>query len=208
MRETSLYCLLGHLIIVSVASSCVSVHCLRCNISQNEDYCKFCLKPICVNDTLHANKPSSCKKDFRVYINSTGSNAKEGDTITLTCGHNVPNLNLTLGWKKDGKEIHENKNMSSIVLDKVLSPSAGQYICYVNSSCGNYESVPHIVTVENNNAVLLVICGVAALVLVLILGLAMKFKLKRDNAKHKARMAQRALDGRTGGPAPFTPRES
>lgn len=32
--------------------------------------------------------------------------------------------------------------------------------------------------------IILVICGVAALVLVLIMGLAMKFKLKRDNGKN------------------------
>ncbi|XP_056239081.1 uncharacterized protein LOC130173666 [Seriola aureovittata] len=208
-REISLYILLGHLIIVGVASNCVSVHCLRCNATgETADSCQLCLKTKCINDTLYANNSSNCEKAFQVSINSTGSDANEGDDITLTCVHNVPNLNLTIGWTKDGEEMKESKNMSILVLSKVLSSKGGQYICYVNSSCGNYESSPEKVIVKNNNVFTLVICGVAALVLVLIMGLLMKFKLKRDNAKTKARMAQRALDGRAGGPVPFTPRES
>ncbi|XP_022607364.1 uncharacterized protein LOC111226469 [Seriola dumerili] len=208
MREISLYILLGHLIIVGVASNCVSVHCLRCNTAEETaDSCQLCLDTKCINETFYANNSSNCKKAFQVSINSTGSEAEEGDDITLTCVHNVPNLNLTIGWTKDGEEIKKSKNMSNLVLDHVLS-SEGQYICYVNSSCGNYESSPDEVSVKNNNVFTLVICGIAALVLVLIMGLVMKFKLKRDNAKTKARMAQRALDGRAGGPVPFTPRES
>ncbi|GAA6235254.1 carcinoembryonic antigen-related cell adhesion molecule 6-like [Lates japonicus] len=154
------------------------------------------------------NLTTVCTNDFKVTINTTGSHVQEGDDITLTCDHNLPNLMLTFGWKKDGKEEQEHKNKSELFLKNVLTPIAGQYVCYVNSTCGYYESPPHSVTVNNNSVVLLVICGVSALVLVVIMGLIMKFKLKRDNAKHRQRMAQRAQNGRNDGPAPITPRES
>lgn len=36
---------------------------------------------------------------------------------------------------------------------------------------------------SDDSVLILVVCGVGALVLVLIMGLAMKFKLKRDNGK-------------------------
>lgn len=36
----------------------------------------------------------------------------------------------------------------------------------------------------DDSALILVVCGISALVLVLIMGLAMKFKLKRDNGKN------------------------
>lgn len=35
----------------------------------------------------------------------------------------------------------------------------------------------------DNNVIILVVCGIAALVLVVIMGLVMKYKLKRDNGK-------------------------
>lgn len=85
---------------------------------------------------------------FQVSITSTGSDANEGDDITLTCVHDLPKLNLTLEWKKDEEEIKQNHNESKLALTRVRRSHAGQYICYVNSSCGNYESLPHKVTVN------------------------------------------------------------
>ncbi|XP_040904493.1 uncharacterized protein LOC121188698 [Toxotes jaculatrix] len=186
--EISLYFLLGHVFIAGIGSVCVPVQCLKCNIT---------------GVTL-----KECINDFKVEINSTGSEVNEGDEVTLTCAHNLPNMTLELGWTKDGKEMLENKNKSKLVLEKVFSPDAGCYICYVNSSCGNYESSQKCITVNNNSVIILVVCGVSALALILILGLAMKLKLKRDNAKHRERMEQRAQHGRPAGPAPFMQRES
>ncbi|KAG7230264.1 hypothetical protein INR49_024368 [Caranx melampygus] len=143
----------------------------------------------------------------QVSINSTGSDASEGDDITLTCVYNVPNLNLTIGWQKDNEEMKK-KNMNKLLLQNVFASLEGRYVCYVNSSCGNYSSSPEEVTVKNNNVIILVICGIAALVLVVVMGLIMKYKLKRDNAKNKARMAQKIQAERAGGPLPITPRES
>ncbi|XP_070769902.1 uncharacterized protein [Enoplosus armatus] len=191
---------------------CIPVECLRCNITgeSQEDPCALCSnQTACIKDI-----PPKCKRDFQVLINSTGSEANEGDDITLTCVHNLPNLNLTFRWKKVPEEILRGQNKSKLVLKRVSLRDKGQYICYVDSSCDNYKSLPHEVTVKDNNVVLLVICGVSALVLVLSMGLAMKVKLTRDNAKHKERMRQRAQAGQKGNPPPhgqpphLTPRES
>ncbi|XP_026213779.1 uncharacterized protein LOC113160642 [Anabas testudineus] len=200
MRKLLLTLLLGHLLIAGVDSDCVE--CLKCftNVS-----CAVCTNStgVCVNVT----NSSTCKKEFQVWINSSKSNPVEGDTVNLTCGHNIPNVNLTFGWKKDGETI-KSKNGSYLVFPKVLSLNSGLYNCSVTSTCGTFESSSLYLNVPNNSVIILVVCGVSALVLVLIMGLAMKFKLKRDNARHRQRRKDRERAGQSGGPAPFTPRES
>ncbi|XP_074503655.1 uncharacterized protein LOC141774747 [Sebastes fasciatus] len=210
MRGVSLYLLLGHLLIAGVGSTCVPVQCLRCNATgeTQADPCSRCSNSSAQCIDVPSDIPSNCTKDFQVSVNTTGSKVNEGDDITLTCVHNLPDLNLTFGWIYDGEEIQKGRNKSELCLEKVLTNRGGPYICFVNSSCGYYESSPHDVTVENQTVLILVICGVSALVLVLVLGLAMKFKLKRDNAKLKERMRQKAREGQNNAPAPFTPRES
>ncbi|KAM9356958.1 uncharacterized protein ABDE67_004545 [Symphorus nematophorus] len=210
MAEISLYVLLGHLLIAGVGSVCFPVECLRCNVTgetPTKAPCLLCSNPgPCINITQDI--PPPCKTDFKVYINSTGSTADEGDDITLTCVHKLPNLDLKFVWMKDKEDILVGQNKSELVLKKVFSHNAGKYTCRVESPCGNYTSSPHDVTVNNGGVLLLVICGISAVALILVLGLAMKFKLKRDNAKHRERRKQRAQAEQNVGPAPFTPRES
>lgn len=90
-----------------------------------------------------------CPSDFQVFINSTGSNVNEGDDITLTCVHNLPDLELRFWWEKGGEEVLESQNQSQLVFEKVLSYDEGEYICFVDSPCGHYESSPHDVTVKS-----------------------------------------------------------
>ncbi|XP_051275564.1 ADP ribosylation factor like GTPase 3, like 1 isoform X1 [Dicentrarchus labrax] len=210
MRKICLCLLLGHLLIAVVGSDTGQEQCLKCDIKKEPltDSCLFCpAKPAqCLNAS--ADNQYNCTKDFQVCVSSSGSAPAEGDRVTLTCVHNFLNLTLMFGWKKDEKEIPEGQNQSELVLEKVFSHNSGQYICFVKSEYGCYESLPHEFKVNESTVVILVICGVAALVLVVIMGLAMKFKLKRDNAKHKERMKQRAQIGQSGAPAPFTPRGS
>ncbi|KAI4819580.1 hypothetical protein KUCAC02_004820 [Chaenocephalus aceratus] len=144
-------------------------------------------------------------ESFQVSISSNDFKLVEGDDLILTCVHNLPDVNHTFGWKMNGVTIQD-QNESELHDKKVLSNKAGTYICFVESLCGNYQSLPHVVAVENNSLLLLVVCGVSALVLVLVMGLVMKFKLKRDNAKHRERMRQKATVEQRA--APFTPRES
>ncbi|KAG7518380.1 carcinoembryonic antigen-related cell adhesion molecule 6-like [Solea senegalensis] len=180
------YLLLGHLFIVGVESTCVSVHCLRC--SPTPDSCPSCQNTSCIVD--YANVTSNCTKDFQVSVTSSSTNINEGDDVTLTCTHNLHNLNVTFGWKKDRVELQENQ--SQLLFQKVLKSAIGPYSCYVNSSCGSYSSSPHTVTVINNSVYVLAICGAAALVLILVMSVIMKFKLKRENEKHRERMERRA----------------
>nr|XP_046262207.1 uncharacterized protein LOC124068224 [Scatophagus argus]XP_046262208.1 uncharacterized protein LOC124068224 [Scatophagus argus]XP_046262209.1 uncharacterized protein LOC124068224 [Scatophagus argus] len=198
MGNIALYVLHGYIFMAAVGLFCVPIQCLRGNVEGETPADSAGLRK---NDSS-----SNCTKDFQVSVNSTGSNVKEGDDITLTCVHNLLNLTVSFKWKKNGKEILEGQNGSKLVLKTVNKQ--GQYTCCVISLCGTYESSPHDVTVNDHSPLLLVICGVSALVLVVIMGLAMKFKLKRDNAKHRERMRQRTAVGQSGCPAPITPRQS
>ncbi|KAK9518006.1 hypothetical protein VZT92_023335 [Zoarces viviparus] len=205
MRGVFLNILLGHLLRAGAGATCVPVQCLRCNAT-GETQADPC--PPCINNTgCIKDIPPNCKKDFQVSVNSTRSELKEGDDLTMTCLHNLPDLNLTFGWKRDGEDIRDGKNKRKLHLENVLGHQSGEYICFVNSLCGCYKSPPQKVTVENQNVLLLIICGVSALVLVVIMGLAMKFKLKRDSAKHKERREQRARE-QNSAPAALTPRGS
>ncbi|XP_029297574.1 ADP ribosylation factor like GTPase 3, like 1 isoform X1 [Cottoperca gobio] len=189
-------------ILAGAGATCVPVNCLRCNTTEKtqSEPCTHCSNNLtqCISDI-----PSDCKKDFQVSVNSTGSKLQEGDAVNLTCVHNLPDLILTFVWKREGMEILRGQNKSVLFLEKVLTHCNGQYICFVKSLCGDYESAPHDVTVENKFVVTVVICGVSALVLVLVLGMSMKFKLRRDNIKHKERLKQKALAEQRAASAPF-----
>lgn len=87
---------------------------------------------------------SLASPEFQVSIETTGSQVMEGNDVTLTCVHNLHNLTVILGWRKDGIEIDQQKNKTQL-----LQAETGQYICYVNSSCGFYKSSPHDVTVTS-----------------------------------------------------------
>ncbi|XP_035505990.1 uncharacterized protein LOC118319595 isoform X1 [Scophthalmus maximus] len=231
MKEMFQYLLFGQLFIAGVGSACVSDKCLRCNITgaTPADFCPSC-QDTCINDTVYANMSADCKKAFQVSINSSGSSVNEGDDITLTCVHDLPSLALTFGWKKK-QEIQENENKSELFLKGVRPSMSSQYICFLNSSCGYYESLPHGVTVKtcvlcafflsvflplglsvcprtDNSVILLVICGISSLALVLLMGLALKFKMKRDNAKQRERVEHRIQAGKIRDPAPIVPRAS
>lgn len=209
MWEISLYLLLGNLI-TAFGSDCLPVECLTCGVTgeTRADPCELCPNNTALpNTTRCIHNASNCKRVFKVSINSTGSDVKEGDNITLTCDHNLPSPNVTFEWMENNKLL-EGKNKNQLILENVLSHVKGPFTCTVRGACGNYMSSPHYVTVKNESVVILVICGVCALVLVVVMGLAMKFKLKRDNAKHRERMRQKAQAGQIGGPAALTPRGS
>ncbi|KAK5897140.1 hypothetical protein CesoFtcFv8_010228 [Champsocephalus esox] len=201
VRGVTPYLLLGYLIKAGATSTCANSVCLRCNTTATgADPCELCNATQCISDV-----PSNCTTGFQVSISSNNSKLVEGDDLILTCVHNLPDVNHTFGWKMNGVTIQD-QNKSELHDKKVLSNKAGTYICFVENLCGNYQSLPHVVAVENNSLLLLVICGVSALVLVLVMGMVMKFKLKRDNAKHRERMRQKATVEQRD--APFTPRES
>ncbi|XP_069388014.1 uncharacterized protein [Paralichthys olivaceus] len=201
MREMFQYLLLGHLLIAGVVSQCVPVHkCLKCNITEvaRADSCQSCPNTSCIQDAEYENISSNCKRAFSVSINSSRSDVEEGDDINLTCMHNFVNLTLKIGWKHNGKNITQRgQNRATLFLKKVFQPNEGKYICYVKSRCGIHESLPYDVTIKNNSVILLIVCGTLALVLFLTLGLLLKYKLKRDNARHRERREMRAQGERS-----------
>ncbi|XP_030000868.1 uncharacterized protein LOC115426782 [Sphaeramia orbicularis] len=207
MRDILLYILFGHLLRTDVCLSCVPSTCLKCtsNGEPVPDPCDLLCShntSQCYND---ADIPRNCTKDFQVSINGTGSKVNEGASITLTCIHNLPEP-VELKWKKDGRKIEGNS--TKLTLEKLLTHHSGQYVCNVTSSCGSFESASHNVTVNNGAVIIVVISGVSALALVVIMGVLMKYKLKRDNEKSMRRQRQRAEAARHAGPAPLAPRES
>ncbi|XP_054872293.1 uncharacterized protein LOC111569526 [Amphiprion ocellaris] len=200
----SLHLVVGHLLISHVGSTCIPAECLSCNVTGEAlaDACELCLNIThCINGTL-TNIPQNCRRDFKVFVNSSRFTVQEGEDIYLTCVHNLPDLNVTFKWYKNTKEL-KGENESTFSVKRVLSHNAGTYSCSVTSPCGCYKSSPRDVTIPNSAVVIWVVCGVSALVLILMMGLAMKFKLRRDNIQHRERMQQRAQIGQT-----LTPRGS
>ncbi|XP_047441838.1 uncharacterized protein LOC125008589 [Mugil cephalus] len=212
--QISLGILFSLLLMADVVLTCLPVQCLRCD--PTEDSCLDCKNATKCEDGIRWEILSNCTRAFEVTVNTTGSTVNEGAAITLTCVYDLPNV-TRITWTKDGKGVGEDKDFKvmdqKLVIENVLSSNKGKYVCSVNSTCGIFMSQPHEVNVNNNNLIILVICGLSALGLVVIMGLAMKYKLRRDNAKHKERMKQRAQAAQAGqtsstAPPPFTPRES
>lgn len=79
-----------------------------------------------------------CLSDFKVSVVSNKSKPEEGDDITLTCSHNLPNVTLKFEWKKNEKEI-PGKNMSELILENLEAGPDNFYTCSVGSPCGTYD---------------------------------------------------------------------
>ncbi|XP_054890431.1 allergin-1-like [Poeciliopsis prolifica] len=196
MIRTGRELLLGLLLVCVFSSSPAQ----GCNITK-----ECCEKKINVTE---------CSNDFKANVNSSLSTIKESDDVTLECSHNIPALNLSYEWFWNDKKIVEDKdkydhvNNKTLILKKVLSSRKGDYKCFVTTSCGSCESEPYHLEIENNSIVIIIVCGVAALALILIMGVAMKIKLKNDKVQHKERMKQRAeqraQDAQNAGPIPFS----
>ncbi|XP_062250117.1 uncharacterized protein LOC133959052 [Platichthys flesus] len=210
MRETFQYLLLGLLLIAAVGSACVPLQCLRCNltdltqpgnISGHQPW-----NASCIQDDLYANISSKFKKDLKVSSNRNETEIDEGKDIQLNCVHDLEKLVSLSGWKKDGEEILKKQNKTTLSLNKALAHMSGKYSCYVKSPCGDLESEPHDLKIKNNSMILLLVCGISALALVVTMGLVLKYKLKRDSAKHKERLEMRNQAARSGGPNPIGPR--
>ncbi|CAG5991233.1 unnamed protein product [Menidia menidia] len=129
----------------------------------------------------------------------------DGNGTLLRCRHNFTNVNVTFTWFKDKTEIIGQKK-DTLPLNKEKD---GQYMCNVDSSCGNCTSAPFVQASKKPDLmIVLVICAISALVLVTAMGLIMKCKLKRENAKYKERMMQRVQAGQREVPLPMTSRST
>lgn len=58
---------------------------------------------------------------------------------------------MTFGWKMKEKILKDNNN---ILIRKVFAADAGSYSCFVNCTCGFFESPTCTVTVESEYSLL------------------------------------------------------
>ncbi|KAK6298755.1 hypothetical protein J4Q44_G00302650, partial [Coregonus suidteri] len=96
---------------------------------------------------------------------------------------------LVFVWLKDGLPL-EGENNSTLTLERIGidTPSKGKYTCTIQSPCGNFTSDPEELEFKDLTVVIIVICGVSAVVLVL--GMGLKIMLKKNFVKTKTRMQQ------------------
>lgn len=85
---------------------------------------------------------------FKAEIKSSKDPIEEGDDITLTCSHNIPNLNLSYAWFLNGVE-RKDYNNNTVLMEKVLSEKNGKYKCCVKTSCGNCESEVFVIEIKS-----------------------------------------------------------
>ncbi|KAK6298298.1 hypothetical protein J4Q44_G00313530 [Coregonus suidteri] len=152
--------------------------------------------PSAVCDSLCSNTTQCFNgTDVKVTLNSiSGFSVYEGDDLTIDCTHNLPvglrNL-LVFVWLKDNHCL-EGENNSNLTLKRVVTKTNGIYVCTIQSPCGNFTSDSREIKVEDLTMLTIVICGVSAVVLILVLGIGMKIMLKKEFAKTKNRRQQNA----------------
>ncbi|XP_020359218.1 uncharacterized protein LOC109905999 isoform X3 [Oncorhynchus kisutch] len=178
---TGLYSLACLLMISSVCSTCVPLMCLKCNLTHSPGISA-------------AGLPDN---DFKVLLNtSSGFKVQEGDNLDIECSHNLPvepKSPLVFVWLMDGVHL-KGKNSSQLTVKKVGIDTSGKekYACTIQSPCGNFTSEPKEIEVEGVTMLVIVICGVSAVVLILAMGIGMKIMLKMEFAKTKNRRQQNA----------------
>ncbi|CAL8263939.1 unnamed protein product [Lota lota] len=191
-KEMLVYYCVGTLLISGVGSLCVPAQC-DCEKLQAVNESDFC--NICTNISFPCfdvpEIPLNCTKDFKASLNSsTGYDLFEGDELILNCNHNLPTLTLVIEWQRDKQTLGGQNN--SMLKGTVYTTARGTYRCIVHSPCGTFTSNEQQVNVKDSVVLLVLLCGLFAVVLVLAMGMAMKYKLKKDNAALKRRQEERA----------------
>ncbi|KAJ8281583.1 hypothetical protein COCON_G00041020 [Conger conger] len=174
------------------ASTCPPVtgrnFCLpRCG--ELEDNTDGCQRP----DTCRPVIPESCLKelklecirDFQVEVIADSFSVEEGSNVNMTCNHSLPAVHLFV-WFRNGKVLPD-KNDSHYLLAQVLKKDEAKFSCGVLSACGFIVSEKKPLEVTDNSVLIIIICGVAAVAIVLFLALLMKIMLKRERRHNKIR---------------------
>ncbi|KAL7858518.1 hypothetical protein AOLI_G00186200 [Acnodon oligacanthus] len=166
-------------------STCMPSECLNCSLS-NAGNCLLCSK----NNTNVCDAPKSCSKDFSVRVNATSFTVDEGTQLSVTCVQDLPqNLSITFEWSKNNQLINgQNGSILVMKMKEKLTIS-----CTVRSPCGNFSSSPQDVTVNDQAGIILLICGVSAVVIIIMLAVIMKVLIKRNEVQREARKRQRQV---------------
>ncbi|KAL7868287.1 hypothetical protein SRHO_G00096710 [Serrasalmus rhombeus] len=164
-------------------STCMPSECLNCS-SSNSGNCLLCSR----NNTNLCDVPNKCSQDFSVQVNATSFTVDEGTELTVTCVHNLPqNLSITFEWSSNNQLINgENRSILVMKMKQTLKLS-----CSVRSPCGNFSSAPQEVTVNDQTGMVLLICGVSAVVIIILLAVVMKVMIKRNEVQRETRKRER-----------------
>ncbi|KAI1898454.1 hypothetical protein AGOR_G00072520 [Albula goreensis] len=168
-----------HLCINAMNKSCLKENCELCHGPQNDSH------KICKEQNL------TCIKDFYVAVNASSFTVNAGSKLELTCDHNLPNTStLIVRWYKISKKagievIPENK--TKLNLKDLFRKDQAEFYCGIWSDCGILFSSKKRIVVKDNSMIVIVTCGVVAVVFVLVLALGMKLLLKKDIAQTKRR---------------------
>ncbi|XP_072529668.1 uncharacterized protein [Salminus brasiliensis] len=160
---------------VMVYSARVHFECLLNCTAVTVENCKLC-----------SNTSEACF-DVSVQLKAEPETVNEGTELAVVCNHNLPQ-NLTLGftWQQN-KDVKTSKNNS--VLLKIKEKTT--LTCIVQSLCGNFSSAAQDININDQSGFILLICGVSAVVVIILLAVAMKIIIKRNQAQNEARKRQR-----------------
>ncbi|XP_036431318.1 uncharacterized protein LOC118811269 [Colossoma macropomum] len=168
---------------VRANSTCMPSECLNCS-SSNAGNCLLCSG----NSTSFCDVPMTCSKDFKVQLIATSFTVDEGTQLNLTCVQDLPqNLTIAFEWSKNNQLIKgENRSILVMKIKETITLS-----CTVRSPCGDFSSAPQGVTVNDQAGIILLICGVSAVVIIILLAVIMKVLIKRNEVQREARKRHR-----------------
>ncbi|KAJ8405487.1 hypothetical protein AAFF_G00319600 [Aldrovandia affinis] len=163
-------------------------NCLKedCELCQTEDKVKAKEdnNTVCIGEVN-----LDCIKDFHVEVNASSFTVNEGSDLSMTCIHNLPVKATQFKWIKDSV-VMNGKNSSQLTIRKLFRKDQARFSCRVLSACGQVSSAPKHVTVKDNTVIIMIVCGVVAVLFVLLLALGMKCMLKREIDQNKRRRRQ------------------
>ncbi|XP_061092321.1 uncharacterized protein LOC133124821 isoform X2 [Conger conger] len=173
--------------------NCTADGCKLCENAQNitqvnctADGCKLCENAQNITQVnCTAELKLECIRDFQVEVIADSFSVEEGSNVNMTCNHSLPAVHLFV-WFRNGKVLPD-KNDSHYLLAQVLKKDEAKFSCGVLSACGFIVSEKKPLEVTDNSVLIIIICGVAAVAIVLFLALLMKIMLKRERRNNKIR---------------------
>ncbi|XP_066525468.1 uncharacterized protein [Hoplias malabaricus] len=129
----------------------------------------------------------ACNSSYTVQLNASSFTIEEGNSLNVTCVYNV-SQNLVTGfeWTQGDKaSVKTNSSVFTVATKKTVKLTCC-VVCISGKLCAS-----QIITVNDPTVLILVICGVSALVVIILLAIIMKILMKRNEVQREARKRQR-----------------
>ncbi|XP_076862062.1 uncharacterized protein LOC143514586 isoform X2 [Brachyhypopomus gauderio] len=155
--------------------------CLEWELSKTApQVCSSCLPDVPVN----------CTRDFTVNVDAGSHTVDMDSVINVTCCHNLPvNVSLNFTWYIYNA-LRGRDPRVSVEINQTVT-----VVCNVLSPCGSFNSSQEIQETlkesNMNSSIVLLICGLGAVFIFILLGIAMKIMLRRGEAQNQARKRRR-----------------